>query len=101
MSVSYPLELTVICGNYINIYPLCTAIECPSLPDIINGMVSYESDNSDNLSLRTVVTYSCTVGFFLDVSKGDKVRTCLDDDGMDTIGMWSGQEPSCVCKISA
>ncbi|XP_064386513.1 sushi, von Willebrand factor type A, EGF and pentraxin domain-containing protein 1-like [Halichondria panicea] len=76
--------------------PSCVTIECPSLPDITNGMVSYESDNSDNLALRTVATYSCTAGFFLDVSEGDEVRTCLDDDGMDTIGMWSGQEPSCV-----
>ncbi len=24
-----------------------------------------------------------------------------DDDGKDAIGVWSSQEPSCVCKSSA
>ncbi len=29
------------------------------------------------------------------------MRTCVDDDGMDTIAVWSGQEPNCVRKLLA
>ncbi|XP_064386676.1 sushi, von Willebrand factor type A, EGF and pentraxin domain-containing protein 1-like [Halichondria panicea] len=83
-------------GIFDRLAPICAPIECPSLPDITNGMVSYESDNMDSLALGAVATYSCTAGFFLDVSEGDEFRACLDNDGMGTIGVWSGQEPSCV-----
>ncbi len=51
-----------------------------------------------NFDLGTEATYSCNTGFFLDVSYGNRSRTCLKGNGTDMIGMWSGQPPTCVCK---
>ncbi len=70
-----------------------TAIVCPPLLVIINGMICYSPDD-----LGTEATYTCEAGFYLE---GNEVRVCMDDDGMDTIGVWSGQEPSCVRKLLA
>ncbi|XP_064386509.1 CUB and sushi domain-containing protein 1-like isoform X1 [Halichondria panicea] len=74
--------------------PTCEAIECPPLSAIINGtMISYSPDVTPDYDLGTNATYTCEAGFHL---KGNGVRVCMDDDGMDAIGVWSDQEPSCV-----
>ena len=75
-----------------------TAIMCPPLPTITNGMISYSPDVTSDYDLGTNTTYTCEAGFYLE---GNEVRVCMDDDGMDAIGVWSGQEPSCVCKSLA
>ncbi len=77
-----------------------TAIECLLLPTFTNGMISYSPDISPNFDLGTDATYTCDAGFFLDVTAASQVRTCIDDNGMDAIGVWSGQEPSCIRKLS-
>ena len=70
---------------------------CPPLPAIIiNGMISYSPDVTSDYDLGTEATYTCEAGFYLE---GNEVRVCMDDDGMDAIGVWSGQEPSCVRKF--
>ena len=74
-----------------------TAIECPSLPAITNGMISYSPDVTPDYDLGTEATYTCVAGFYLE---GNEVQVCMDDDGMDTIGVWSGLEPRCVRKLS-
>ncbi len=61
-------------------------------------MISYSLDVTSDYDLGTNATYTCEAGFFLE---GDEVRTCMDDDGMDAIGVWSGQEPICVRKLCA
>ena len=73
-----------------------TAIECPPLPTITNGMISYSPDVTPDYDLGTEATYTCEAGFYLE---GNEVRVCMDDDGMDAIGGWSGREPSCVRKL--
>ncbi len=79
------------------IYMIGTTIECPPTPPITHGsMISYAPDNAPNFSLGTVATYSCITGFFLVVSE---VRTCMDDNGMDAIGVWIGEAPTCVGKL--
>ena len=60
-------------------------------------MISYSPDGIPDYDLGTEATYTCEAGFYLE---GNEVRVCMDDDGMDAIGVWSGQEPSCVCKLS-
>ncbi len=72
-----------------------TAIMCPPLPAITNGMISYSPDVTPDYDLGTNATYTCEAGFYLE---GDEVRMCVDDDGMDATGVWSGHEPICVCK---
>ena len=64
-------------------------IECLLLPNILNGGISYSPDMD--------ATYSCDIGYFLDVSQGSRVRTCMYNyDPIDSMGVWSGQEPRCV-----
>ncbi len=76
---------------------ICTAIECPRTPPITHGgMISYTTENTPNFALGTVATYSCITGYFLVVSE---VRTCMDDNGMDAIGIWIGEPPTCVRKL--
>ena len=74
-----------------------TAIECLPLPTITNGMISYSPDVTPDYDLGTEATITCEAGFYLE---GNEARVCMDDNGMDAIGVWSGQEPSCVRKFS-
>ncbi len=59
-------------------------------------MISYTTDNTPNFALETVATYSCITGFYVVAAE---VRTCMDDDGMDAIGIWIGEPPTCVRKL--
>ena len=61
-------------------------------------MISYSPDVNPDYDLGTNATHTCEAGFYLE---GNQVRVCMDDDGIDTIGVWSGREPSCVRKLSA
>ncbi len=70
---------------------------CPPLPAIINGMISYSPDITPDYDLGINATYTCEAEFYLE---GNEVRVCMDD-GMEAIRMWSGREPSCVCKSIA
>ncbi|XP_064387537.1 uncharacterized protein LOC135335856 isoform X6 [Halichondria panicea] len=83
-------------GEFTGSQPTCVPIECLLLPTFTNGMISYSPDISPNFDLGTDATYTCDAGFFLDVTAASQVRTCIDDNGMDAIGVWSGQEPSCI-----
>ncbi len=61
-------------------------------------MITYSSDDTANYSIDTVATYSCVEGYFLEMN--DTERTCKDDeDGIDDIGEWSGEEPHCVREL--
>ena len=75
------------------------AIECPPLAGITNGFITYTIDNTPNYDLGTVATYVCDAGFVLDLSLGrSEIRTCIDDNGLDTIGVFDRQAPRCVRK---
>ena len=71
---------------------------CSDLTNLANGTISYSPDVTPDYDLGTEATYTCEAGFYLE---GNEVRVCMDDDGMDVIGVWSGQEPSCVRKLSS
>ncbi len=76
------------------------AIECSPLPAIANGSITYAIDNTPNYDLGTVATYDCKAGFVLDLSLGkSEMRTCVDDDGLDAIGVFNEQAPTCVRKF--
>ena len=74
------------------------AIECEPLPPIANGLITYADDTTPNFDLGTTATYVCNEGYFLDLSVGVRVRTCVDDVDMDALGVFTGQAPSCVRK---
>ena len=63
-----------------------------------NGVVMYNADMMANFDLGTVATHSCDNGFVL---MGSLTRTCMDDDGLDTVGVWSDNDnlPTCVRKF--
>ena len=79
-------------------YVCLAAIECPPLPSITNGAISYSTAGSPNYALRTVATYSCNAGFFLNTTVGSEMRTCIDDGDNDAEGIFDMQEPACVRK---
>ncbi len=55
-------------------------------------MISYSPDVTPDYDLGT---NTCEAGFYLE---GSEVRVCMDDDGMDAIGVWSGSDPVCQRK---
>ena len=58
-----------------------TAIMCPTLPDPLNGTVTWTS-----LTPGSIATYTCDEGFEL---TGEGNRTCQND------GTWSDDPPTC------
>ena len=80
------------------VFQIITAIECESIDSIANGFITYADDTTPNFDLGTTATYACNEGYFLDLSVGIQVRTCVDDDRMDVFGLFDGVAPTCVCK---
>ena len=68
-----------------------TGITCPPLENLLNGQFSY-SPSQEN-PIGTVATFICDQGYLLD---GNSTRVCMDDDRADTIGVWSGEDPTCL-----
>ncbi len=58
-------------------------------------MISYSPDVTPDYNLGTKATYTCEAGFYLE---GNEVQVCMDDDGMEAIGVWSGSAPVCQGK---
>ena len=77
-----------------------TAIECEPLPAIANGVITYAPNSVSAYSLGTTATYSCNTGFSLDLSAGSEARTCVDDGDNDAEGVFDGQAPTCVRKLT-
>ena len=63
----------------------------------MNGGITYDGGEMMNLTVGTVATHTCNEGFSLD---GQSTRICMDDDQADTIGVWSGDGPSCISKFN-
>ena len=77
----------------------CTVIQCSPLMAITNGVITYDPDITPNYDLGTVATYDCDTGFVLDLSLGgSEMRTCVDDNGLDAIGVFDRQAPRCIGK---
>ena len=68
----------------IKLWIFLIAIDCGSLGDPENGMVSVSTT-----TYNSVATYSCNTGY---TRTGNVSRTCLDT------GLWSGNEPTCSGK---
>ena len=96
MHVSVSIVLCVT--NYL--FVLHTAIICRTLPNILNGFITYAPDTTPDYDLDTVATYDCDAGFVLELSLGgSETRACVDDDGLDAIGVFDRQAPICVRKL--
>ena len=81
-----------------DIHVIYTAIECPLLPAITNGLISYFPDVIPRFDLGTGANYTCDDGFYIDATEA---RMCMYGNGNDAMGVWSGQEPRCVGMLSA
>ncbi len=78
---------------------LFTAIVCLAISAITNGVITYAPDITPNYDLGTVVFYVCNAGFVLDLSLGGSTfRMCVDDNGLDAIGVFDKLAPICIRK---
>ena len=68
---------------------------------ILNGLVVYAPDSAPNYSLGTVATYSCNTSYFLNVTAGSEMRTCIDDGDNDVEGIFNHTAPTCDRKSMA
>ncbi len=69
------------------------ALQCPPLPPIENGMITYSPDLTPDYDIGTVATYVCNAGFVLDLTtEGSEIRTCVASRE------WNDQEPRCIRK---
>ena len=57
-----------------------------------NGMVTYVVDTTAAFEVVTIATHACNAGFAL---VGGMTRTCMVDDQVDVVGVWSGSPPTC------
>ncbi len=80
---------------------MVAGIQCTPLPGIPNGRIEYGPDTTPNYMLGTTATYICNDRFLLDLSVGNEVRTCEDDNGLDDLGEFTGSQPTCVRKYLA
>ena len=69
-----------------------SAIECNDLEAIANGSISYMEDSRARYELGTIATHHCDYHYFLE---GKEERTCVQDDQIDTTGVWNGTAPTC------
>ncbi len=63
-----------------------TAVECPALPLIPNGNITYGPDMTADFAVGTVATHTCNEGYLL---LGSETRECLVG------GRWSSLTPVC------
>ncbi|XP_064387615.1 uncharacterized protein LOC135335886 isoform X2 [Halichondria panicea] len=66
--------------------PTMDSTQCPPLPEIANGVISYSPDITPDYDVGTMAIYLCENGFVL---SGDDTRDCQSD------GTFSGMEPVC------
>ncbi|XP_064388263.1 uncharacterized protein LOC135336419 isoform X3 [Halichondria panicea] len=92
------------CGHHEDAGVRClaagTALQCPPLQPI-NGIISYSPDLTPDFDIGTVVTYSCNVGFVLDLTSGrSETRTCTASID-NTMAVWIGREPRCIASTGS
>ena len=77
--------------------PLFVAIECPLLPDLVNGVITYMEDMTPNFELTTMAIHECNEPGYTRV--GPRIRTCVrSSDPNSLIGVWDQTAPTCVRK---
>ena len=79
--VAYLLS-SINTANMYDIYLLSTVVDCGTLTNPANGLVSY----SGRTTFGQTATYSCNTGYNL---VGSSTRTC------QATGVWSGSAPTC------
>ena len=67
-------------------------IQCPSLPSIVGGTITYSPDTIADFDLGTSATHECNDGFIL---RGNVIRVCEEGAPGSTVGIWSGTPPVC------
>ena len=67
--------------------------QCPELPAIVNGFITYAPDDVADYDIGTIATYQCNPGFIL---VGNMTRDCLE--AADGTGEFNSEAPICECK---
>ena len=74
-----------------------SGIECPLLPDLTNGVITYMEDMTPNFELTTMAIHECNEPGYTRV--GPRIRTCVrSSDPNSPIGVWDQTAPTCVRK---
>ncbi|KAM4738984.1 E-selectin [Anableps anableps] len=74
-------------GQWSNAIPFCKAVQCPTLQNLENGVLSCEDETEMRFSYRKTCSFSCEPGFKL---HGVHTIQCSED------GKWSDSIPSCT-----
>ena len=64
---------------------------------LTNGMITYVVDTTAEFEIMTIATHTCNAGYAL---VGVMTRTCMDDDQLDIVGVWSDSPPTCEGKYN-
>ena len=59
----------------------------------------YSPDNAPPYSLGNVATYNCNDGYYLNLTVGSRIRTCIDDGDNDVEGIFDLMAPTCDRKL--
>lgn len=70
-----------------------TAIVCPALT-LAFGTIVYDPVSGPFMVAATA-TYTCNIGYSLSAAA---VRTCTEDDRLDTVGVWEPAASTCDCE---
>ncbi|XP_064393625.1 uncharacterized protein LOC135341070 isoform X2 [Halichondria panicea] len=81
-------DTTRVCvsGSWSGSAPICL-LNCPDLPPLTNGMITYSDGSTNNSLFLSNATHFCNTGYTL--TGGDTTRVCVS-------GSWSGSAPICV-----
>ncbi|XP_064393132.1 uncharacterized protein LOC135340597 isoform X2 [Halichondria panicea] len=78
-------RICVTGGSWNGSAPTCQP-NCPDLPPLTNGMITYSDGSTNNRLFLSNATYFCNTGYTL--TGGDTTRVCVS-------GSWSGSGPIC------
>ena len=78
---------------FVSLFFFILIAQCPELPPIINGFITYAGDVVPDFDIGTVATYECNSGF---VVVGVMTRNCVE--AADHTGVFNGVAPTCQRK---
>ena len=89
------LQLVSVSGmNFYCLFVECIVshtADCPDLPSLINGMITYSAESPGNRPFSSRAVHSCNTGYTLTggTLNAGTTRFCVSG------GMWGGSAPTC------
>ena len=80
----------ILSGHF---FLLSSTAQCPELPAIVNGFITYDPDMTPDSDIGTIAVHQCNPKFML---VGVMFRNCTV--GIDGTGEWTEEPPTCIRK---